>query len=489
MRLSTLFTITILSCAAASAESVVSTPGALQSAIQNPDQITELTVEGSVNAADLKYIAENMPSLRLLDLSNATVAAASDVFINGAESFQANLIPSFVFAGSRLSSVILPTAAGLSIGDGAFAGSDLETVAIGNNVTSIGHGAFMGCPRLQEVSVAAPAIGDGAFAACPQLSAVQIGAAATSLGTETFSDCTALATLQGTENISKIGALAFRNCSALESFTPGAGLSAIGPHAFAGTAIKTLDLSATSIATLPEWALASMTDLTSLEAPAVTGLATGAAMGCVALDNASFSPQLSKIGNLALAGDAALSSLDLGSAESLGAYSLSHVSGLTSLTLPASLTSVGDNAMEYATGLQEITANTTAVPETGKNVWLGVDQSNVKLYVSDETADAFSSTEQWKEFDIVYPGLGVEDAAAADSRILATFEGHVLLIRSVGTDLASVALYDTAGHLLAALSPKTDRAIADTSAFSTDIFIVAATTADGASATFKLARN
>ena len=78
--------------------------------------------------------------------------------------------------------------------------------------------------------------------------------------------------------------------------------------------------------------------------------------GCSGLTSLTLPSSLTSIGNSAFDGCSGLTSLTLPSSlTSIGDYAFAYCSGLTSLTLPSSLTSIGDNAFYYCRGLTSVT--------------------------------------------------------------------------------------------------------------------------------------
>jgi BspA type Leucine rich repeat region (6 copies) len=137
-------------------------------------------------------------------------------------------------------SVIIPDTV-MSIGVNAFGFcSLLTTVSIGNNVTSIGQGAFYASAITSVVIPdSATTIGDYAFAYCGSLSSVTIGSKVAQIGNHAFHSAK-MTTLVIPDSVTTIGTNAFENCGSLSSLTMGSGVTTIGRSAFQSTAITSV---------------------------------------------------------------------------------------------------------------------------------------------------------------------------------------------------------------------------------------------------------
>ena len=89
-------------------------------------------------------------------------------------------------------------------------------------------------------------------------------------------------------------------------------------------------------------------------------------------------------------------------------------SGLTSITIPNSVASIGDYAFYSCFDLNLIRCDAVTPPSLGTNVFGEVNKSTCKLVVPDQSISKYKSTAQWKDF------LNTTDAemvAVAESEI------------------------------------------------------------------------
>ncbi|MBQ3262007.1 MAG: leucine-rich repeat protein [Oscillospiraceae bacterium] len=192
------------------------------------------------------------------------------------------------------------------IGDGAFSGcSALTLVDMQDGVRRIGRGAFLCCDALVtiELSPALESLGDFAFAWCDSLARVRFGGSGlTAIPDRAFYRCAALSRISLPERVASIGKRAFSGCESLKSFYHGTPLTHLGEYAFEGCeAIENLTVSA------PE-------------------LPRGVFSGCAKLDWFSVADGVKSIGSEAFLN-----------------------SGVTNISLPASLTALAPDAFRGAT--------------------------------------------------------------------------------------------------------------------------------------------
>lgn len=471
-------------------------PGGLSRLVDDPEDLAELSLQGSIDASDLFFMARNMPSLTSLDLNDVEIVAYKGEAVGGQSSYPAGLIPTASFAGTRLRSLVLPSHGSLTIGDAAFAGTDISSLTIPSNVISAGMGAFSSCPSLASVSLPG-SLGAGTylFAGCTSLAAVNLGGR-TDIPDAMFSGCTALHKIEGATSVSEIGARAFLGCRSLEAFPFSPELKTIGDEAFARTGLAAAGLSACrGLRSVGAWTFAECPSLVSVSLPAtLTEVGRGAFFDCASLAAISLPSSLRSLSDYVLKGGSALAQTPaLGeSVESVGMYALKDVAAVEAVVLPSSLQYIGDGAMEGMIGLKAIYGGALAgVPATGTDVWRGVDKASVSLFVGPEVADGFRAADQWCEFNIIANPTGIENTettAGGASQVSARFDGTVLCIVSRGADISRLRLFDPAGRLIADLPGASSSLSLDTSGFVSALFIAECTLADGTCGILKLKR-
>lgn len=456
----------LMAATAAHALDVSTTAGRLAASVADPASVAELRVAGSLDAADFHFIATSMPALTTLDLGAATIAAYDGEPIDGIRHFAAGELPPMLLAGTALETLVLPADIS-SIGYCALADTHLKAVSLPATLKSIGSGAFAGCKQLQCAECATAALGDATFASCTALEQVKLTAAATVAGARCFDGCTALTSVEGSENIAVIADDAFRGCSSLADFAFAPGLKSIGARAFSGSGLQSADLEAcTALASVGSAAFSRCEALKTLSLPE----------GCDAAEARALALNSPAIAEAALP------------VAEIPAYALADDSAVATLTLPAGLEYIGDNAMAGMTGLTAIDAKAlTSVPELGTEVWKGVDQSKVKLDASDAMAGAFRAAAQWQDFNITGGATGSIDAVA-EPKISARFAGYMLEVDCTGADVESVTVADIEGRILAVLTPEADGIVRlDTAPWHTDIYLLSAS-GPGLRASLKLVR-
>ena len=271
----------------------------------------------------------------------------------------------------KTGSVTIPSSV-TSIGDRAFFGcSGLTSVTIPSSVTSIGDRAFSGCSGLTSVTIPSgvTSIEDFAFSSCDRLTSVTIPSSVTSIGECAFAWCSGLKSVTIPEGVTSIGEYAFAWCSGLKSVTIPSGVTSIEESAFAwcsGLTSMTIPSSVTSIGDDAFWGCGGLTEFIVEDGNSSYCVRDGILYNksmteliqCPAMKSGSVTipSSVTSIGDRAFEDCSGLKSVTIpSSVTSIGYEAFYGCSGLTSVTIPSGVTSIGVAAFYGCSGLKSVT--------------------------------------------------------------------------------------------------------------------------------------
>lgn len=123
----------------------------------------------------------------------------------------------------------------MSIEQYAFAGcTALSDITIPNSVATLGGFTFQNCSKLNHVNFSnkITEIGDGAFRNCTSLKSISIPNSVVKIGSWAFEGCIGLQIINIPNNVTTIESSAFEGCTELSSISLPSSLTAIGTDAF-----------------------------------------------------------------------------------------------------------------------------------------------------------------------------------------------------------------------------------------------------------------
>lgn len=360
-------------------------PGGLKS-------VQDLTISGKFDAEDVGNLRKMAPQLEVLDISNIVFEVSAKKYKSYYSEYQVetNSISSYMFYQmTQLSKILLPNSivaikegafcycsalseieipeAVISLGTRSFSTcSSLPSIVIPNSVLSIGENAFEGCLKLEKVqlSESLQTINDYVFENCPSLLSIVIPNSVLSIGGSAFNGCTKLKTIQLSENLKTIKQYAFQSCSNLLSIVIPNSVLSIGDGTFRYC---------TNLADvrLPE-------ELVRIE----YNLFFGANLRHIDIPNSVIA-----IGGSSFSGNALEEIVLPDKLQTIGECAFSSNNGLKTLTIPASVTSVGQGIVRDCHSMISIFWHSTAaVLDFRGGGYSGSE--NCLLYLFSENVDA-----------------------------------------------------------------------------------------------------
>ncbi len=317
--------------------------------------LTSITIPSSVTSigSDAFFSCSNIQELRIDDLTSYLNSLATNY---SSPLRYTNQNVSLYENGNLVKNLVIPEDV-TTIPSCAFKSLNITSVEIPNSVTSIGDGAFSNCDSLTSVTFEEDSqlisIGGEAFRDCSSLEIINIPEGITAINGYTFENCDSLTTITIPNSVTSIGIYAFNDCSNLTSIKIPSSVTSIEEYAFQSChkLVEVYNLSNLSIT-------AGSSNNGYVGSYAIDIKTEESETGIYYLGNNEYVMYQDLKGNHYLVsyngtgGDITLPNSS--NNYSINQYAFSYNYTITGVTIPSSVTSIGNYAFRYCYKLVEV---------------------------------------------------------------------------------------------------------------------------------------
>ena len=289
--------------------------------------------------------------------------------------------------------------------DNWFAGTPLETVTLGNNVQTIGEGAFEGCYNLRSLDIGnqVKTISNKAFSGCYNLTYISIPNSVTSIGKEAF----------------------YAEGGEFRFFGIGSGVTSVGEKAFGGSPYS-LYYDGSNTAILPS--LINKGYLLSVSFGShVTSIPANLFSNCGLLETVTLSDNVTYIGESAFSDCYYLREFIIPKGvttiydktfmncpQLIGAYIGDNVTTigdkafygcyqLQVVSIGKNVNSIGENAFSDCSQIENVYCYATKIPTIHDSSFDFGRMDHATLYVQPSLLSTYSNREPWSSFGTILP--------------------------------------------------------------------------------------
>lgn len=315
---------------------VESTAGNLNTVVTD-GSVRNLAIKGGMNADDFAYIRQSLNALEVLDLSMTDLT-------------------------------VMPNR-GLAFYNPQTVNTTLKRVVLPATVTAIEEAAFANCRALETIDTEnALSIGKWAFENCASLRNLRVGEKMETIYDSAFMNCTALGTINIPGSVQTLGRWLFQGCESLETITLNEGLRELSASTFYGCGVVSIRIPST-VTEIPDFAFDGCGKLERITLhDGITSIGESVFLRCYSLKDCRIPKGVTVIRNNTFDECKSLHSVTFHNGiTEIQERAFGYCTNLTgepiggTLTLPSSLTTLGNGAFQDCTSLLAVNMSNTAV--------------------------------------------------------------------------------------------------------------------------------
>lgn len=315
------------------------------------------------------------------------------------------------------------------------------SVSIADSVTKIGENAFINCRALTQVDIGdgVREIGAGAFSGCENLAGVRLPDSLVTIGENAFHGCDSLTEIIIPDSVTTVGQSAFADCARLTSVMIGAGVTDIGDRAFAaGGSLTEISVRDNANYSAADGVLFDKEKTVLIRYPAGKSGTYTVPDGVTEIEDWAFAystltdvtiPQsVTSIGNSVFYDCRSLTGITIGDGvTNIGDFAFYQCESLTDVTVPGSVTEIGDCAFyncDLLTNVQILTKTTSFGTNVfGSTVAVSAYRDSTAEAYAEDNANAFTPLKN------PAAGTGIAIAGGVAVLVCGIFVGKKLLAK------------------------------------------------------------